>query len=233
MLEDSDVGFRFRDFAPLQLSVVGGRPFTSGGRAGRSGLRKSKFYRFHYRVRSVEDSAERVVAAASAAQFPRSLVLLAHNGPSGLGDEEDAPCGKDWSDERADWGDADLQLALDRLPEHTRCPLVAFGHMHQTLQSGGERRMATWGGRDGETAFVNAAVVPRWREGSGGERESAFTLVEMSRMEAAEPEDEEAAAVLAGVQWRVSRVRAVWALPSGEVVEERTTLGGVQNDAGR
>ena len=134
LLDESDVGYRVRDYASLGLSVVGGRPFSNGGRSrgGARNLYKSKFYRFHYGVRSLEQSSRRIVDASRDARFGHSTVVLAHHGPDGLGDAPSDPCGCDWDETRRplDWGDPDLAMALreaQALPG-VRVPLVVFGH---------------------------------------------------------------------------------------------------------
>ena len=219
LLEDSDVGYRRRDFAALGLSVVGGRPFSSGGQpnAAAPHLQKSKFYRWHWRVRSLEQSAARIVRAARGAPPSHDVVMLAHNGPAGLGGTVDSPCGRDWSIGRArkvqprDWGDADLRMAIDEArTSGLRVPLVAFGHMHERLQRGAGVELRRMVAREGDTTFVNAARVPRWRQGADGEREGALTLVDLTRDGDAD-----------GGGWEVEQVRQVWLSPAGEVTEER------------
>ena len=225
LLEDSDVGYRRRDFDALGLSVVGGRPFSSGGQpnAARPHLQKSKFYRWHWRVRSLEQSAARIVRAARGAPPSHDIIMLAHNGPAGLGGTVDAPCGRDWSSgarkvQPRDWGDADLRMALDEArASGLRVPLVAFGHMHERLQRGAGVELRRMVAREGATTFVNAARVPRWRDGADGEREGALTLVELARDGdgGGTPTDGD------GGGWEVERVRQVWLSAAGEVTEER------------
>ena len=243
LLEDSDIGYRVRDYASLRLSVVGGRPFSNGGRSrgGARNLYKSKFYRFHYGVRTLEQSSRRIVDATRDAKFSQSTVVLAHHGPLGLGDAPSDPCGCDWDEALAplDWGDADLGMALDQvkaLPD-VRVPLVVFGHMDGRLQgSGGERTMAV---QRGKTTFVNAAVCPRWRGVRPGKAsrgvdtsatERAFTLIDLGVEADGAQEDacvdarDGPADSLASVPWAVTCVRQAWILPSGDVREERRLL---------
>lgn len=55
------------------------------------------FYNHLYGASTSEQFAERIVAAGlQAAEEGRALVLLAHNGPSGLGSQPHNPCGVDW-----------------------------------------------------------------------------------------------------------------------------------------
>lgn len=64
-----------------------------------------------------------------------ALVLMAHNGPSGLGAERHNICGCDWLKEAGDHGDPDLQLALQQLQQAgRRVALLLHGHMHHTIK---------------------------------------------------------------------------------------------------
>ena len=242
MLENSDVGYRVRDFSSLGLSVVGARPFTNGGRrrGGARRLYKSKFYRFHWGVRTLEDSSQRIVDSARAARYGHSTLVLAHHGPHGLGDSPSDPCGCDWTAPNSpqDWGDPDLESALKdaQAMPGVRVPLVVFGHMPSTLQGGGARTMAV---RRGATTFVNAAVHPRWRGVRPGKAsrgidtetvERAFTLIDLGL----EPDldagvDEPTAGAgddvrERAVPWTVTRVKQVWLLPTGDVCDEQRLL---------
>lgn len=69
------------------------------------------------------------------------LLLLAHNGPEGLGSEPHSICGVDWRSEAGDWGDPDLAAVLQQLQEQgSRVSLVLHGHMHHMIK--GEPLMA-------------------------------------------------------------------------------------------
>ena len=134
--------------------MVGGRPCSSGG-----GFHLSKAVRAVYGPVTLEESAERIVAAAAAVPADQPLVLMAHCGPSGSvrsrqslrSGLEDPSCGL---------GGSGLALALDRIAR-TRVPdLVIFGHMHHQLKRGSGLRTSLLRNRRG-TAFVNAACVPR------------------------------------------------------------------------
>lgn len=234
LLLDSNVGWGRLDFGEygLPLSVVGSRPFSSGGSSLDS---NAEFYRELWGVRGVDHSAHLIAEAIESAPPADecALVVLAHNGPRGLGGGRASICGKDWgrsseeADEAYDWGDEDLGRALQMLrsadgssgsaatPARSP-PLVVFGHMHEALQGGGRREMIAWQSdqqTDQQTLYVNAAVVPRWREAAAGGIERAFTLVEL----------EEVATSVGG--WLPTRVELVWALPSGEVGESHLLWG--------
>jgi hypothetical protein len=63
------------------------------------------------------------------------LLLLAHNGPAGLGSEPHSICGVDWRSEAGDWGDPDLAAVLQQLQEQgRRVGLVLHGHMHHMIK---------------------------------------------------------------------------------------------------
>ena len=67
---------------------------------------------------------------------------------------------RDWKRPACDWGDQDLELAIERIRRHRPVPLVVFGHMHHSLRrQQGERRTLV---RDRHgTLHLNAACVPR------------------------------------------------------------------------
>ena len=134
--------------------MVGGRPATAGG-----GYQLSKAVRAVYGMVELQESVDRIHAAATSADPSLPLVLLAHCGPAGLGSNASAPCGRDWKLPSCDWGDQDLTLAIDRIRRDRPLPLVVFGHMHHRLRRGGER---TTFHRDRQgTIYLNAACAPR------------------------------------------------------------------------
>lgn len=94
--------------------------------------------------------------------------MVAHNGPTGLGNSVHSPCGADWLDDAVDHGDADLQAALCQLASQGRPPSVlVFGHMHSLLarNQGLRDRVGHLHG----TVCLNAAVVPRTLQNPGQE----------------------------------------------------------------
>lgn len=130
--------------------------------------------RFYYRdylqkrfgIGDFDASAARLCALVDDA--PRDLIILAHNGPAGLGDTPDAPFGCDFAPEHGDFGDPDLRTAIDhaRATGH-RVRTVLAGHMHQRSKHTGQWRQ-TWAD-DGNTLYINTARVPRI-EADGGRR---------------------------------------------------------------
>lgn len=237
LLERSNCGWGRRDFGELGLSVAGGRPFSSGG--GDHLAHKKSFYEDLFLRRAAADSgdfgelsARRIARSVDGAPRGFATVVLAHNGPTGLGGGASDIVGRDWTprgrkkkEDPTDWGDEDLERGLAAC--RTRVPLVVFGHMHHALRHGGERQAVRQAhGR----VYVNAACVPRWRRSPNG-RERAFTMVELTRGAPQPPASARAAP--AGVapsgsggsqdddDWMASTVELLWALPSGEVAERR------------
>lgn len=138
----------------LDLSVICGRPFARGN----GELSSPEALHASYRIRSAEESSERLKSLVDAAETEQ-LLFLAHNGPRGLGATAHSLWGRDFHPEAGDWGDADLTEAVEHARKVGRRVLaVVAGHMHWNLRSGGERRWQLE--RDG-TLYVNAARVPR------------------------------------------------------------------------
>ncbi|KAL2929940.1 UDP-2 3-diacylglucosamine pyrophosphatase LpxG [Bienertia sinuspersici] len=175
-LGEEHVGYKHLDFPTLKLSVVGGRPFSCGG----SQFFRKKILTARYGVHNMGQSAERIVKAATGTPEEHFIILLAHNGPTGLGSRMDDICGKDWEYGGGDHGDPDLAQAISLLKEtnNYRIPLVVFGHMHKELAHGGLRKMIAFD--TDNTMYLNGAIVPRVKcPGSGGSFR-AFTIVEIS-----------------------------------------------------
>ncbi|KAD6794994.1 hypothetical protein E3N88_05890 [Mikania micrantha] len=155
---EEHVGYKRLDFHPLKLSVIGGRPFSCGGER----LFRKQLLAKRYGVHNMNESAKRISDAALGTPKNHSIILLAHNGPTGLGSNMNDICGRDWVHGGGDHGDPDLALAISQLKGNTKysVPLVVFGHMHKRLAFGdGSRNMIVVG--DDNTIFLNGAVVPR------------------------------------------------------------------------
>ncbi|KAK6783540.1 hypothetical protein RDI58_016994 [Solanum bulbocastanum] len=180
-LGDEHVGYRRMDLPMLKLSIVGGRPFSCGGRP----LFRKQLLKARYGVRDMDGSAERILQAAMGTPEDHSIIFLAHNGPTGLGANVDDICGRDWFIDGGDHGDPDLSQALAKLKEASpySVPLVIFGHMHKQLASGNGLRKMIVVGHD-NIIYLNGAIVPRVRppaltaESEGTSR--AFTIAEIS-----------------------------------------------------
>ncbi|KAF7152225.1 hypothetical protein RHSIM_Rhsim01G0042700 [Rhododendron simsii] len=157
-LGEDHVGYRRVDYPSLKLSIVGGRPFSCGGEH----LFRKALLDARYGVQDMDGSAKRIYEAALGAPEDHSVILLAHNGPTGLGSKINDICGRDWVFGGGDHGDPDLAHAISHLKETTQLciPLVVFGHMHKELAYGnGLRKMIVVG--DDNTIYLNGAIVPR------------------------------------------------------------------------
>ncbi|MDN5862826.1 MAG: hypothetical protein L0H19_05185, partial [Salinisphaera sp.] len=142
-----------------ELGLLVARPHAMG---------PDKFYyraylKRRYGIADFEASATTLKQLIDSA--PSRLLVLAHNGPAGLGDAADAPWGQDFDAARADFGDPDLRIAIDYARDSGRQVLaVVAGHMHHRGKSGNERK--SWGYL-GKTLCVNAARVARIRKKNG------------------------------------------------------------------
>ncbi|XP_039031808.1 uncharacterized protein LOC120166643 isoform X2 [Hibiscus syriacus] len=184
-LGQEHVGYKRLDFPLLKLSVVGGRPFSCGGQR----IFRKRLLSARYGIQEMDESAKRIYKAALGTPEDHLVILLAHNGPTGLGSELNDICGKDWVFEGGDHGDPDLAQAISHLKQTATfsIPLVVFGHMHKELAHGnGLRKMIVVGSDD--IIYLNGAIVPRVRpinktplqaSNSDGTNR-AFTLVEIS-----------------------------------------------------
>lgn len=159
LLGDDHLAYRVRELPAAGLSMLGGRPFSWGGRS----LRSTNVYGDLFGVRSAEDSMRRIVDAARSAHH-RDLLILAHNGPTGLSVQTTDIYGKDFGrSPSGDWGDRDLERAISHIREldlRVRC--VVAGHMHHRVANprGAERVRFV---RKNGVLYVNPAVVPRLR----------------------------------------------------------------------
>lgn len=190
------IGYRTIDDPQHQLSIVGGRPFSWGG----PDWRFANFYAEWFGVNSMTESRDRIIQAFSESTY-ETLIVLNHNGPFGLGDQAEDPCGRDWQPRGGDYGDPDLAEAIAwAKAQGKRIPLVAFGHMHHQLRHTRSRlRERLQVDADG-TVYLNAACVPRWKEfeGTMGHNFSLVTLKE----------------------GQVQKVRSVWVTELGEILTE-------------
>jgi uncharacterized protein (TIGR04168 family) len=157
LLGSAQVGYGKLDFPQWNLTVVGGRPFTWGGPEWRF----AEMCQERYGVSSLEESADKIVKVVKSAACD-NIIFLGHNGPSGLGDRPEDPCGKDWHPIGGDFGDPDLAEAISQsLNIKKTVSLVTFGHMHRTLRHTRKvQRKAVFKSPEG-TIYLNAATVPR------------------------------------------------------------------------
>ncbi|MBD1907743.1 TIGR04168 family protein [Funiculus sociatus GB2-A5] len=156
LLGETHVGYGKLDFPELNLSVVGSRPFSWGGLVWKN----AEFYQERYKVTNFAESTERIVAAANRAAY-ETIIFMGHNGPIGLGDRAEDPCGKDWYPIGGDYGDPDFADAIAQSRNQGKTiALVTFGHMHHQLRHTKELRNPIYIGAEG-TVYLNAASVPR------------------------------------------------------------------------
>jgi uncharacterized protein (TIGR04168 family) len=157
LLGTSAVGYGKLDFPQFNLCVVGSRPFSWGG----TEWKYRDFYQERYGIASFEASIDRIVEMGMNTTCEH-LIMIGHNGPTGLGEEPESICGKDWGEPiGGDYGDPDLAAAISRLQAHGKSiPLVTFGHMHHKLRHTKDRLRQPIVVRPG-TVYLNAARCPR------------------------------------------------------------------------
>ncbi len=174
LLGEAHVGYGKLDLPSFNLTVVGGRPFSWGGPEWKF----ADICRERYGVNDLEESAARISAEAKKATY-ETVIFLGHNGPSGLGDRAEDPCGKDWYPIGGDYGDPDLASAISQsLTAGKIIPLVTFGHMHHTLRHTKKMlRKRVFKSPEG-TIYLNAASVPRIKE-NGRDKQRTFAIVSL------------------------------------------------------
>lgn len=134
-----------------------------------------------FRVGDYAQSAAKLKALVDAA--PRNLIVLAHNGPAGLGDTAESIWGCDFSTRFGDFGDPDLRAAIDHARASGRQVLaVCAGHMHRRSKRGGERPATL---RQDGCLYINAANVSRHRQ-QGSRRHHVALNIEGQQVTAAD-----------------------------------------------
>lgn len=217
VLGPAHVSYKSRSFPHLDISVIGGRPFSWGG----PHWKHPKFYKQYFNIRNVKDSITAISDSATQAR-DHTVVFLAHNGPHGLGGQPWDPCGKDWGESPGgDYGDLDLRKGIEAARSvGKRVPLVVFGHMHRELShSFGSRKMVAIekdGSSNSDTVMVNTAIVPRKKSLSGTDLLlSHFVMIE-----------------LRGSNHRVESVEEIWCNINGEVkLRQNLYCNSVTNDS--
>ena len=174
LLGNSHVGYEKLDFPDLELTVVGGRPCSWGGPK----WKYWDFYRDWFGVGSMQESTARIVEAAQRSAYD-TVIFLGHNGPAGLGDRPEDPCGKDWKPIGGDFGDPDLALAIDQTRQMgKKIPLVTFGHMHHQLKHTKEQLRKRLDVSPEGTVYYNGAIVPRIIQ-KLSKKERTFSIVSL------------------------------------------------------
>ncbi|MDX2096951.1 MAG: TIGR04168 family protein [Leptolyngbyaceae cyanobacterium bins.59] len=157
LLGTTHVGYDKLEFPDWKLTVVGGRPFSWGGPVWKN----EEFYRQRFGVSSFAESTDRIVTAMTQATS-ETLILMGHCGPTGLGDQAEDPCGRDWNPIGGDFGDPDLAAAIDQARGMGKqIPLVVFGHMHHHLRHTKTCLRTPIVVDAHNTVYLNSASVPR------------------------------------------------------------------------
>ena len=172
MLGASHVGYGKLDFPQYNLSVVGGRPFSWGG----SDWKNTEFYNGLYGVSNFAESTSKILSVVRDTPCD-NIIFIGHNGPSGLGEEPEDTCGKDWGELGGDHGDPDFAEAIEKTIGYGKSiPLVTFGHMHHSLRHRKDRLRTIINRNSEGTIYFNAASVPRIKETEHGKIRN-FSLV--------------------------------------------------------
>jgi uncharacterized protein (TIGR04168 family) len=140
-----------------RIGLLIGRPFTCGG----PHLGFTPSLRKLFGITSMEDSVAKYkkLIDSCKGQFDR-IIILSHNGPTGLGDKATDIYGCDFRKEEGDWGDPDLEEAIRYAKESGfQIPLVVSGHMHHRNPKTKSKRK--WKAERDATTYLNAAKVPR------------------------------------------------------------------------
>jgi uncharacterized protein (TIGR04168 family) len=134
------------------ISIIVGRPFAMGGNE----LSFPDLLEQRHGISSLAQSEERLCALVDQAPSD-DVIFLAHNGPSGLGEEASAIWGCDFRPQAGDWGDRDLLAAVSRAKSRGKRVLaVVAGHMHRSDTFSRTQALSRQG-----VLFVNPAYVPR------------------------------------------------------------------------
>ena len=174
LLGDLHCGWSLCNWVDPELTIVGARPCSAGG-----GFYLSKEVKAVFGDISIEESAQRIVSAAKQVPNQNPFLILAHSGPTGLGSEPSSPCGRDWKVPSLDWGDKDLELAIDQIRKFRSPDLVVFGHTHHQLKRSKGLRNTFVKDTCG-TYYLNAASVPRRGMDDFGNEVCHFSWVEFS-----------------------------------------------------
>ena len=144
----------------VDVTFVAARPHSLGGPE----LSFPEYMSSTYGIDSMDASTQRMRELVDQVET-RHVIFLAHNGPTGHGDEPDDMWGCDFKPGGGDWGDPDLAAAID----HARglgkvVQAVIAGHMHLNTKCG---RVRPWRAERDGILYVNAARVPRIFEADG------------------------------------------------------------------
>jgi uncharacterized protein (TIGR04168 family) len=138
----------------LDITLIAGRPHSLGG----PDLSFPDYMAANYDVADMEASRRRLCTLIDGVES-RDLLVFAHNGPTGFGEQPHDMWGCDFKPGGGDWGDPDLAAAIAHArASGKRVHAVVAGHMHLRTKDGTERPWLAE--RDG-IIYVNSARVPR------------------------------------------------------------------------
>lgn len=177
------------------LALIMARPHAMGG----DKLYFADYLQRVYGVSDIAASRDRLCRLIDAA--PNDLIVLAHNGPAGLGEAPDAPFGCDFDPKRGDFGDPDLAQALAYARQTGRRVLATVaGHMHHRSKDGRHWRR-TYHRDTHDTLHINAARVPRI-EAEGSRRHHVVLDLDQGEARAQTRWVDAAGAVVWADDWR-------------------------------
>ncbi|MCB1156293.1 MAG: metallophosphoesterase [Leptospiraceae bacterium] len=151
-----------KDIAPVELcyytyrqeedyALLFCRPFSMGGPF----LSFQPFLSKYCSVNDFEDSIALLASIVDEIEEEK-LLVISHNGPTGLGDRREDIWGKDFDPRGGDWGDKDLEELISYCKKKKkRVELVLAGHMHYS-----ETKRTNFIEKD-STLYLNSARVPR------------------------------------------------------------------------
>ena len=155
-----------------QINILSARPCSSGG-----GYFLSNEVKGVYGPISEQESVNKILKCFENTNKNLPLIFMSHAGPSGLGSESSSICGRDWKIPPLDWGDRDLAIAISEIQKKRKIDLVIFGHMHNRLKRNqGFRKMFKIDNKG--TAYLNTAIVPRYKTNKDGNLFVNFSWVE-------------------------------------------------------
>lgn len=141
---------------PGGLKLVAGRPFSMGSTVGTVNFRT--YLQSEYAIGTLAESAQLMKSLIDGVNPP--YILMAHHGPRGLGAKATDIFGADFLPQETDFGDADLEEAIEYARSIGKAPLaVVAGHMHYPTKHG--RKPKQWYLERNGIFYVNAARWPR------------------------------------------------------------------------
>jgi len=158
-------------------TITNCRPYSFGG----AKISFSKLLNKLYRISNVKKSAEKIIKLVEAAGN-KNNILLAHNGPYGLGQKRTDPWASDFTEKEFDFGDIDLHLAISKINKSDKnVDIVIAGHMHHAIKKSSLTRIKLK--KKNNTLYLNAARVPRIFKDADGNKIHYFMQLEITSLE--------------------------------------------------